>query len=258
MSSFDDFWTAIVGSPLPEPGQSDIRAAMEIIYNSSDPQAVAIISGLQSAGRRLDFFGSSVAGYSSSASLYRITVAQTVEGTLVPVKVFNNTGHWIDEPLYKTLAHELAHLVLQKEDPPGSDLAQTPSKNLADANASADLLGDAERVANSVAAGQPGNNTQTVSYYLTYVPGKEGFPSPFDSGVSYTFGNKITGGIWTGSFATSSDQYSQPYTIDRSGFTEDDLLIGGKGNDKITGSKGNNYIYGNGGHDVPRVRGGFT
>ena len=48
----------------------------------------------------------------------------------------------------------------------------------------------------------------------------------------------------------TSDQYLLGYTIDRSSFIEDDLLIGCPGGDTIIGSKGNNYIYGNGGHDT--------
>jgi hypothetical protein len=55
MSSFDDFWASIIGSTtlLSPSSESALRAAMETIYNSNDPNAAAIISGLQNSGRRL-------------------------------------------------------------------------------------------------------------------------------------------------------------------------------------------------------------
>jgi hypothetical protein len=59
-SSFDDFWNSVIGSTalLNSDSLSQIRAAMEMIYDSTDPNAVAIISGLENGGKQLNFLTS--------------------------------------------------------------------------------------------------------------------------------------------------------------------------------------------------------
>jgi RTX calcium-binding nonapeptide repeat (4 copies) len=249
MSDFDDFWTAIYSPSMPisDESRDALKAAMAVIYNSTNTDAVRIITALRNAGRPIDFFASSSSGWSTTVSLFRITVPQQ-GGDLVTVKSFNTQGQWVEEPLYKTLAHELAHLVLAADDPPGSSSLATPAANLTAINGSADMLGDAERTANSIAASNGGAVYKTASYFLTDALNK-GF-GDFDPSVSYTFGNAITGGVSIASLARTSDEFSMGYTIDRRAFQEGDLLIGGRGGDLIFGAKGNNYIYGYGGHDV--------
>jgi Ca2+-binding RTX toxin-like protein len=249
-TNFADFWNKVVGgggTQLLAPATADqIKSAMEIIYNlqSKNPDAAAIISGLESDPFGLTFVGGS--DWLADAGTRIIDVPQD-SGGAVPVQTFNNVGQWVTEPLYKTLAHELAHLVLGKDDPP--IVPGDPLATVALAKTTSDLLGGAELVANSIAASQGDPWAQTASYFLTGNPALMPDLVSFDPNVSYTFGNSITRGYSIASVASRA-QYSRSCTLDRSAFKENDLLIGGNGSDTIYGAQGNNYIYGNGGSDV--------
>jgi hypothetical protein len=90
MSDFDDFWTAIYSPSMPisDESRDALKAAMAVIYNSTNTDAVRIITALRNAGRPIDFFASSSSGWSTTVSLFRITVPQQ-GGDLVTVKSFN-------------------------------------------------------------------------------------------------------------------------------------------------------------------------
>jgi hypothetical protein len=258
--SFNDFWNSVIGTVLlPGPAKTQIQSALQIIYNlqGTDSYAASIVAGLEAAAtdpispRKLSFFQTGIKGYSSNSTTYSIDVPIAGDQP-VQVKAFNIFGQWISEPIYKTLAHELAHLILGQSDPAGSNPDAGPVNNIATAAGTPNLLGGAETVANSIAASQGDANALTASYFLADA-NNTNYQRPidsFDPSVSYTFGNPITSGYWIGSVVRNSIEYTAGYTLDRSAFKENDLLIGGRGNDTIYGAQGNNYIYGNGGNDV--------
>jgi Ca2+-binding RTX toxin-like protein len=252
-TNFADFWNKVVGgggTQLLAPATADqIKSAMEIIYNlqSKNPDAAAIISGLESDPFGLTFVAGTQWLADPATRIITVRQAPGFVGGAVPVPTFNDVGQWVTEPLYKTLAHELAHLVLGKDDPP--IVPGDPLATVALAKTTSDLLGGAELVANSIAASQGDSWAETASYFLTGNPALMPDLVSFNPNVSYTFGNSITSGYSIASVASRA-QYSASYTLDRSAFKENDLLIGGNGSDTIYGAQGNNYICGNGGNDV--------
>jgi hypothetical protein len=159
MSDFEDFWNTVIGNAtfLSAGSLTQVQSALQTIYDMSttNDYAQQIIAGLlQNATAsnpiKLNIVATSLGGFSAVSSTFTINIPQS-NGVIVPVQTFNVTGQWIVEPLYKTLAHELAHLVLNASDPPGSDLTKNPTQNVQAANGSSDLLGGAELVANNIA-----------------------------------------------------------------------------------------------------------
>ena len=190
-ANFNEFWNIVVegtGS-LNQTLVDAVRAAMERLYNlkgTSTDAAFLInsletmatdgleINGVFKPATKLNF--AQGVQYSANISAWRVNIAELAGGPF-PVKMFNLLGTWTDEPLYRTLAHELSHLFGKKD--PAQLLGHQSFEGLTLSNEipNMNLLGQAEDVANAVVVAAQDGSKQTASYYLTEATpnGLEGF-----------------------------------------------------------------------------------
>ena len=189
-ATFNDFWNYVVSSTgaLSPATILQLKAALQQIYDvrGSDLNAAAIIDGLdQPGGATLNF--ASGPSYSTSVSTKTISIPEP-SNVLKAVKTFNMSGQWVEEPLYKVLAHELAHLVLGAKDP-AQQLGQPTSAALTLSNTipDMDLLGGAERAANPISEAISGGAQYTTPSYFVTDAGENNFQQ-FVAGKSYSYG----------------------------------------------------------------------